>query len=815
MRPQTENHSGDSTTSEFAVSEFIVRGMNCQNCAGHVTEAIEGVAAVARAEVRLEEGRATVRWNPRAEPDVERVVSAIKLAGYDAAPVATVSCGHGHPPDRSPMAEWKFTVLVGAVLTLPLILGEWVFGWGERDRFKWVGFAFSAPVMLVCGARFFRGAWSQLKRGSSNMDTLVALGSSTAFAYSVWGLLTGAPGHLYFMEAAAIVTLVSTGHFMEALVTARAASSLRALMNLAPQTARKLDVNRTETEVAAASLRVGDQVVLKPGDRVPTDGEVIEGSSAVDESMLTGESAPIDKAPGAKLYAGTANQNGRLVMGVTATGEATALAQIIAVVQRAQNSRANIQKLGDHVSNVFVPVVVLVAIGTGLWWGLAYDNALKFGQGITPYLWPVHFPDTALAAAFVQAAAVLIVACPCAMGLATPAAIMAGTNVAARRGILIRDGAALEKSGTITAIVFDKTGTLTQGKPSVEAAEDLRSGSGVSPDGSGTQGESIQEQADRRDACPTVAQLAAALAQPSNHPLSQAVAAVGDRADIKSDAAGDGHRPPLQNWQELRGKGVQASLDGAVYRLGSLNWLRECGVVGRAVPGTLRRGEDTAPYRATESSPDPSSAFVAHWSAQGATILGLAADTRLIGLLALRDTVKPHAGDVVVQLTQQGKAAYLITGDNQLTAAAIAQQVGIPKENVFAEIRPEQKAEMVKQLQQRGERVAFVGDGINDAPALEQADLGIAVAKASDVAREAADIILLKSDIQAIPEALGLAQATLRTIKQNLFWAFFYNAASIPLAALGFLSPVICALAMGLSDLIVIGNALRLRRWKE
>ncbi|PYJ85172.1 MAG: heavy metal translocating P-type ATPase, partial [Verrucomicrobia bacterium] len=357
MRPQTENHSGDSTTSEFAVSEFIVRGMNCQNCAGHVTEAIEGVAAVARAEVRLEEGRATVRWNPRAEPDVERVVSAIKLAGYDAAPVATVSCGHGHPPDRSPMAEWKFTVLVGAVLTLPLILGEWVFGWGERDRFKWVGFAFSAPVMLVCGARFFRGAWSQLKRGSSNMDTLVALGSSTAFAYSVWGLLTGAPGHLYFMEAAAIVTLVSTGHFMEALVTARAASSLRALMNLAPQTARKLDVNRTETEVAAASLRVGDQVVLKPGDRVPTDGEVIEGSSAVDESMLTGESAPIDKAPGAKLYAGTANQNGRLVMGVTATGEATALAQIIAVVQRAQNSRANIQKLGDHVSNVFVPVV--------------------------------------------------------------------------------------------------------------------------------------------------------------------------------------------------------------------------------------------------------------------------------------------------------------------------------------------------------------------------------------------------------------------------------------------------------------------------
>jgi Cu+-exporting ATPase len=682
------------------------------------------------------------------------------------------------------------------------------------EWFKWVGFAFSAPVMAVCGARFFRGAWSQLKRGSSNMDTLVALGSSTAFGFSLWGLLTGAPGHLYFMEAAAIVTLISTGHYMEALVSARAAGSLRALMNLAPQMARRLDSNSNETEVPVAALRIGDRVVLKPGDRAPTDGEVVEGYSAVQESMLTGESLPVEKAPGARLYAGTVNQNGRLVMRVIAIGEATALAHIIALVQRAQNSRANIQKLGDRVSNVFVPVVVLIALGTGLWWGLAYASALKVSASLAPYLWSVHFPSTALAAAFIQAAAVLIVACPCAMGLATPVAIMAGTNVAAQRGILIRDGAALEKSGTITAVVFDKTGTLTQGKISVVASKDLRSGSAVSLDGRGTHGDWSREQADRRDACPTLPHLAAALARPSNHPLSQAVAAVCDRPGFNSDAAGDGRRPPLQDWQELRGKGVQASLDGAVYRLGSLNWLRDCGVAGRAVPSSPRRGEDTTPYRATDSDTDPSSAFVAHWSAQGATILGLAADTRLLGLLALRDIIKPHAAEVVAQLKQHAKSTYLITGDNPLTAAAIAQQIGIPIENVFAEIPPERKAEIVKQLQQRGERVAFVGDGINDAPALEQADLGIAVAKASDVAREAADIILLKSDVQAIPEALGLAQATLRTIKQNLFWAFFYNAAAVPLAALGFLSPVICALAMGLSDLIVIGNALRLRRWK-
>ena len=461
-------------------------------------------------------------------------------------------------------------------------------------------------------------------------------------------------------------------------------------------------------------------------------------------------------------------------MRVVATGDATALAQIIAVVQRAQSSRASIQKLGDQVSSVFVPIVVVIALATGLWWGLAYEHALALGQNLAPYLWPAHFPATALAAAFIHAAGVLIVACPCAMGLATPAAIMVGTNVAARRGILIRDGAALEKSGRITAVLFDKTGTLTQGKLTVAATEDLRP---------------TTRRTHRLE------EIAAMLARPSNHPVSVAVATVDNRHDSKAQDTPGGRGPRLQDWQELRGKGVQANLSAASSdpcRLGSLNWLRETGV-----------------------DLQPAAAFVTEWSGQGATILGLAEGIRLIGLLALRDTIKPNADEVIRQLQRQGKSAYLITGDNTLTAVAVAQQVGIPEENVFAEIRPEQKAEIVIRLQRRGERVAFVGDGINDAPALEQADLGIAVSQASDVAREAADIILLKSDIHAIPEALGLAQATLRTIKQNLFWAFFYNAAAIPLAALGFLSPVICALAMGLSDLVVIGNALRLRRWRN
>ncbi len=765
----------DSPTAKTAASshtEFAVSGMSCGNCVRHVTEAIQGVAGVASAAVRLDEGRATVRWAPGAGPSADKVVAAVKEAGYDASPVAAASC-HADPSGSSPMAAWRFTVIFGVVLTLPLILGEWVFGLGMTEWFQWVGLAFSAPVMMICGARFFRGAWQQMKRGSSNMDTLVALGSTTAFGFSLWGLLTGWHGHLYFMEAAAIITLISAGHFMEALVSARAASSLRALLNLAPQTARKLDVRGNEVEVPVATLRVAETVLLKPGDRVPTDGEVVEGISAVDESMLTGESVPIDKAAGAKLYAGTVNRNGRLVLRVTATGDATALAQIIAVVQRAQTSRANIQKLGDKVSSIFVPIVVLVALGTGLWWGLGYAHALRVGQSIAPYLWSAHFPATAMAAAFIHAAGVLIVACPCAMGLATPAAIMVGTNVAAQRGILIRDGVALEKSGQITAVLFDKTGTLTQGKLTVAGVEDLRAAS---------------TRSDRLEG------IAAALARPSNHPISLAVAAVYDRRDSNAPDTVGGHRPALQDWQELRGNGVQANLPAIspdLYRLGSLNWLRESAV-----------------------DLQPAETFVNEWSSQGATILGLAEGVRLIGLLALQDNLKPRAEQVIRQLQQQGKTVYLITGDNRLTAAAIAKQAGIPDKNVFAEIRPEQKAGIVRQLQEKGERVAFVGDGINDAPALEQADLGIAVSRASDVAREAADIILLKSDIHAIPEALGLAQATLRTIKQNLFWAFFYNAAAIPLAALGFLSPVICALAMGFSDLIVIGNALRLRRWK-
>ncbi|MBU6398943.1 MAG: cation-translocating P-type ATPase [Verrucomicrobia bacterium] len=740
--------------------------MNCQSCVQRVQTALQAVAGVERVTLRLEAGRAMVHWKPDAAASREALVQAVKAAGYEARLLAAPSAA-APPAAWSPLAGWRFNVVVGLAATVPLMIGDWLLGLGMTRWFQWLGFGLALPVQILGGARFYRGAWHQLRQGRSNMDALVALGSTTAFGYSAVVLFSGAPTHLYFMEAAAIITLISVGHWLESLASARATSALQALLHLAPATARRLDADGSEVEVPVAELRPGDVVLLKPGDRVPTDGEVTDGRSAVNEAMLTGESLPAEKNVGARLYGGTVNLDGALRMRVTAVGEATALAQIVAVVERAQSSRANIQKLGDQVSNIFVPVVVLVALATGLGWALAPTSAGRLTHLLEPFLWPVTLPESALATGCIFAAAVLIVACPCAMGLATPAAIMAGTNAAARHGILIRDGAALEKSGRITAVVFDKTGTLTRGNLDVAAIQDLRAAS---------------------DRTPAIEVIAANLARFSNHPISQAVARL---VSLESPPL------PLADWQEFRGCGVQARANfgtaepPSALRLGALRWLEENGV-------------ETSGGRE----------FVEAWSAQGATILGLAAGERLVGLLALRDELKPHASDVVARLSRQAKAAYLITGDNRRTALAVAAGVGIAADHVFAEIRPERKAAILEQLQQRGERVAFVGDGINDAPALEQADLGIAVGRASDVAREAADIILLKSDLAAIPESLGLAQATLRTIKQNLFWAFFYNALAVPLAALGFLSPVLCAAAMGVSDLIVIGNALRLRRWK-
>jgi Cu+-exporting ATPase len=696
-----------------------IGGMTCQNCARHVKEALEEVPGVEYAEVDLDGERARVKAGPGLE-DPNALMKAVMRAGYTAEPAEE---GKKAPAG----AGWKFNVLLSLGVAIPLMGIESIWHPAMDGWFAWVSFAVVLPVQVLCGWRFYRGAWQQLTVGQSNMDTLVALGSTAAFVLSMYGLLEpGRVHHLYFTEAAMILGLISLGHYLEARVSEKAAGALEGLMRLAPQRAIRLDAAGQEETVALEALAHGDHVVLRPGDQAPVDGDVIEGESAVDESMLTGESAPVEKRAGGKVYTGTVNKDGRLVVQVTGLGEETALARIIDVVRRAQGSRAGIQRIGDRVSSVFVPIVVVIAAGTAIYFGMHG----RWEMGI------------------INAAAVLIVACPCAMGLATPAAIMAGTNAAAKMGILVRDGTALEKCGTVTAILFDKTGTLTEGKPRVEKFAVLF----------GREEE--------------VRPLVKALAASSQHPYSQAVSAF--LAEEKPAA--------IESWREERGQGVGAVWKGKPLFLGSLKALQERQVNLIAMPDFP------------------------------GTILGLSSGTRLLAAMSLSDPIKARAAQVIFELRQRGLQSYLVSGDRESVVRAIATASGIEADHVFAEVRPEEKAGIVEHLQAQHERVAFVGDGINDAPALAQADLGIAVTRASDVAREAADILLLNADIDAIPHALAICRATLRTIKQNLFWAFFYNVAAIPLAAAGVLPPMACAAAMAISDICVIGNSLRLLR---
>ena len=730
-----------------------VDGMTCGNCARKVTDALRKVGGVVSVQVDVPGHAATISLTAGGASTSQTLIDAVVQAGYGA------KLAVAKQSSKFAIGSWEFNVTVGVVALLPMILAEWVFGLGMNHTYHWVAFGLALVVQATAGWQFYRGAWRGLKHGNFDMDTLVSLGSSAAFAFSVWGLFSGQSMHLYFMDAAAIVTLVSLGHLMEARASSRAEKSLHALLQLAPQTARRKKLNGTEEEVPVSALRPGDLVVVRPGDRIAVDGTVVGGDSSVDESMLTGESMPVEKSIGQALYGGTINQSARLLMRVTVVGEKSALARIIQLVREAQQSRASLQRLGDRVSNVFVPIVVAIAVGTLLWWGLAPASAQEVNSVLGGWLWHTMGPNSGWAAAIYHSAAVLIIACPCAMGLATPIAIMAGTNAAARRGILVRDGAALEKSGLITTVLFDKTGTLTRGKPSLMATE-LMLPAGL---------DEI-----------TIRSIASTLAGRSTHPLSQPLV---DSALKDVEVTGG---------EEVRGAGLMG------------NWLRS-GSTHALRLGSVR-------WAVTEPLAESAQAFIDYWTARAASIVALSLNGVGAALFALRDDVKPGAAAAVAVLTKAGYDVHMVTGDQQETARAIAAQLGIPLNFVRAGTRPDEKAALVRELQAGGQRVAFVGDGINDAPALEQADLGIAILKASDVAREAADLILLNSDIETIPVALDLARASLRTIKQNLFWAFFYNAVGVPLAACGLMSPMLGAAAMGLSDLLVVGNSLLLFR---
>lgn len=740
-------------------SKYIVKGMSCQNCAAKVASNIQQLDNAQDVTIDLQSGIVTVTWKTNTQINHNKIISHLRSIGYYAEPLTDEL----KPSNilNNILNSWMFSVIIGSIATVAIAILEHIKLGINESYVNIINFCLALIVQVLCGAKFYKSAWLQLKAKSANMDTLVSLGSTIAFVYSLFSLVSRNNQHLYFLESAAILTLISIGHLIESYVTKKASYAIEKLLALSPNTATKISADGTEITCTVESISLTDTIIIKPGDNIPIDGVVIDGDSDVDESMFSGESMPVHKTKQTKVYAGTINLNGRLLVKPTAIGSATALSNIISIVKRAQTSRASIQKLADKISNIFVPIVIVIAIISGLSWYFAYPTMVSLSKVFSFLPWHQNIPIYPISAAIYAAAAVLIIACPCAMGLATPAAIMAAINTAASKGILIRDGIALEKSGTISAIVFDKTGTLTYGKTQVTNYHELKSK------------EQFNELGE-----PTV--IAASIAKLSKHFSSIAISRISNQT------------VPIKLWKEIPGAGIEAIIESHQRpyscKLGSLNWLTKNGI-------------DTSQVNLLEKT----------WSDSGLSVSGLAVNNVLIALFGISDELKPSAKHVINTLKTAGYSIYMITGDNPQSAITIGKKIGITENCIYPQASPSDKIQILQKLQNDGHKVAFIGDGINDAPALTQANLGITLATASDISKESADIILLKSDLEAIPETLTLTRAALGTIKQNLFWAFFYNSIAVPIAALGLLSPIVCAITMGLSDIFVVGNALRLR----
>jgi len=741
-----------------AIIDLPITGMTCAMCQKNVARALNRSEGVLNATVNLASEKASVSFLPGLTRRSD-LIDAVERAGY-----GVIDTSHSHAPEDHEAAARQAEidrqarlVKIGAAFTIPLTILSMARHFLHQVPFLMDNFAFLAddiwlfifgamatPVMFMLGKQFISGGGRSMHHGHANMDVLVAMGSIAAYVYGIivlLGILLGFSDVVgkfdYFESTAVILTLVTLGKLLEARAKGRTSAAIKKLMGLAPKTATLLSDGK-EKSIPIDEVASGDLLLVKPGERVPVDAIVTDGRSAVDESMLTGESLPVDKAVGEEVYGGTINQQGRLVIEAQRVGRDTVLAQIIRLVEQAQGSKAPIQAIADRVSAYFVPLVMVLAIITLVGW-------LTLGGADLP-------------TAILNMIAVLVIACPCALGLATPTAIMVGSGRGAEAGILFRSSEALERAGALTAILLDKTGTVTRGQPTVS--------------------EVIA--APHSDAA-TVLRYSASAEAVSEHPLALAVL---------SEAKAQGIAPlPLETFEAIPGRGITATIDGVEILVGSPRFISE-------------RDIDISPLKAD----------ITRAQNQGQTVVLLAIDETLAGAIAIGDTVKPSSKDAIRALRDRGLDVALITGDNRQTAAAIAREVGI--ERVMAEVLPADKANAVKQLQSEGATVAMVGDGINDAPALAGADIGFAIGSGTDIAIEAGDITLVGGDLQALVTALDLSKATLRTIHQNLFWAFIYNIVLIPVAMLGGLLPMFAAAAMAFSSVFVVTNSLRLRgKW--
>jgi Cu+-exporting ATPase len=742
-------------------SIFPVRGMTCASCVAHVEQALSGVPGVVSASVNLASEKATVVCV--AGLDVAELRRAVAEAGYELGAeaetledVATAS--------RREIAGVRNRFIVAAVLAGVIMALMWTTSFTGKPYLLW---ALATPVQFWAGWRFYRGAWGVLRHRTADMNTLIAVGTSAAYFYSVVAVLFpaaltigGVAPVLYFDTSAMIIALILLGRFLEARAKGQASAAIKELIGMQPKTALVIR-DGEESEISVEDVQVGDIILVRPGERVPVDGVVRQGNPSLDESVITGESLPVEKKPGDGVTSATINKTGSFQFEATRIGKDTALARIVRLVEEAQGSKAPIQRLADVIASYFVPAVIGIAV-------------------ITFIVWYIVGPSPPLTYAFLNFIAVLVIACPCALGLATPTAVMVGTGQGAEHGVLIRSAGALERLHKIDTILLDKTGTLTRGEPQVT---DIIAVSPYSQD--------------------KVLRLAASVEHDSEHPLGAAVVKAAIERNLEIS--------PVSDFKAIPGHGAEATVDGKKLVLGNLKLMQDRGLA----PGGLEA-------RASEL-----------WT-EGRTVMFLGVDGGVAGIIGLADTLKPKAEKVVARLHQMGIEVGMITGDNRRTAEAIAREAGIDR--VLAEVLPEHKAEEVKKLQEAGRVVAMVGDGINDAPALAQADVGMAIGTGTDVAMETGDITLTGGDLSGIVTAISLSRRTMRTIRQNLFWAFAYNVALIPIAAgilylafgsgdvpagarfilgnYGFLNPILAAAAMAASSVTVVSNSLRLRGFK-